>query len=416
MERLVKERLLNMVLPLLLFLAPAEQAAAQSSQPPQTKPPLAVEQRPEELLQAHASARDVAAEFAALFSRHIRDEGILGAAFVVATPLGVVQAGAAGHTDTSQSQRIDENTPFRIASVSKTFAAGLTGLLVQEGRIAWADPLIRYLPEFRINGDSGQVTLGHLLGQSTGLMPHAYDNLIEDGLPVESILPQFRKLSYLCAPGHCYSYQNSIFSLIEPVIEHTTSRGYGDLLEERIFQPLKMHTASVGYEAFVNDPKHAKPHVRSRGQWRTVAVKPNYYRVAPAAGVNASALDMGKWLQAQMGGAPEIIDPGMVRTLTQPRVSTVREKRRKHWRELLSDAHYGLGWRVYQLGEHRIAYHSGWVSGYRADAAWSDELGIGVAVLMNVESSSISALTTAFWQMAFERVAAPALVSAERQK
>ena len=69
----------------------------------------------------------------------------------------------------------------------------------------------------------------------------------------------------------------------------------------------------------------------------------------------------------------------------------------------ITDAHYGLGWRVYQLGETRIAYHSGWVSGYRADIAYSPSHGIGVTVLMNAESSSISLLTTRFWELAEQR-------------
>jgi beta-lactamase class C len=163
-----------------------------------------------------------------------------------------------------------------------------------------------------------------------------------------------------------------------------------------------MTTASVGYEAFVANPNRALPHVRSRERWKTVDVQPNYYRVAPAAGVNASALDMGKWLTAQMGGQPEVMDPAVIDTLTVPRVKTVRDTYRKFWRDLVSDAHYGLGWRIYRLGEHEIAYHSGWVSGYRADLAWSEEHRIGVAVLMNVEGSSISELTTTFWRMAFD--------------
>ncbi len=142
-----------------------------------------------------------------------------------------------------------------------------------------------------------------------------------------------------------------------------------------------MKTASVGYEPFVSNPNHALPHVKSRGQWKTIKVQPNYYRVAPAAGVNASALDMGKWLAAQLGGQPTVIDPAVIHTLTEPRVATVRDTRRKYWRDLLSEAHYGLGWRIYSLGEHQIAYHSGWVSGYRADVAWSDEHDIGIAVL-----------------------------------
>jgi len=163
-----------------------------------------------------------------------------------------------------------------------------------------------------------------------------------------------------------------------------------------------MKTASVGYGPFINNPNHASPHVKSKNRWKTVTVKPNYYRVAPAAGINASVTDMGKWLTAQMGGNPTVLDPAVVVTLTRPRVKTARETHRKYWKDMLSDAHYALGWRVYQLGEHEIVYHSGWVSGYRADVAWSEEHKIGIAILMNVEDNSISELTTTFWQMAFD--------------
>jgi beta-lactamase class C len=344
----------------------------------------------------------LAENYEAFFREHITQEKILGAAFVVVSGNRIIRVGTIGHTDTSASRAIDENTTFRVASVSKTFAAGLTGVLVTEGEFHWDDPVTRYVPDFRINGDSNQVRIRHLLGQSTGLMPHAYDNLIEDGVDIERIQKQFRKLSYICSPGHCYSYQNSVFSMIEPVIEETTSRSYAELMEQKIFRPLDMKTASVGYQAFVSNPNHAEPHVLVRsGRWKTVKVLPNYYRVAPAAGVNASALDMGKWLMAQLGSHPEVLQPEVIAALTRPRVKTRREVYRRHWKNLLTEAYYGLGWRIYQLGEHQIAYHSGWVSGFRADVAWSQEHDLGFAILLNAEANSINELTTTFWEMAF---------------
>ncbi len=346
--------------------------------------------------------QDLANRFAAYFSSQVVKSDITGAAFAVASPAGTVRIGTAGYTDTSHSRLIDENTTFRVASVSKTFAAGLTALLIRDGEFRWEDPVTTWVPGFRINGDARKVQIQHVLGQSTGLIPHAYDNLIEDGVSIERIQEQYRNLAYICPPGKCYSYQNSIFSLIQPVIENATRQSYSDLMQERIFRPLDMKTASVGYGPFVNNPNHASPHVKSRDRWKTVTVKPNYYRVAPAAGINASVTDMSKWLTAQMGGYPAVIDPEAVETLTRPRVKTIRDTRRNFWRDMISDAHYGLGWRVYQLGNHEIIYHSGWVSGYRADVAWSEEHKIGIAILMNVEDNSISELTTTFWRMAFE--------------
>jgi beta-lactamase class C len=102
-----------------------------------------------------------------------------------------------------------------------------------------------------------------------------------------------------------------------------------------------------------------------------------------------------------LGGNPDVIKPEVIDALTRPRVKTRREKYRRHWKEMLTDAHYGLGWRIYQLGEHRLAYHSGWVSGYRADIAWSEQYDLGFAILLNEEANSINELTTTFWEMAF---------------
>lgn len=358
-------------------------------------------------LYAEGTEQALAKGFHSFFRQTIAEENITGAAYAIVTPHQIIRIGTAGHTDSSRKQTINENTAFRIASVSKTFAAGLAGVLVHEGEFGWDDRLIDYVPDFRVDGDASLVRIEHLLGQSTGLIPHAYDNLIEDGLPMDRIKKQFSNLPYLCEPGECYSYQNSVFSLIEPVIEKTTARSYGELMAQKIFRPLDMRDASVGYESFINNPNHARPHVKTSSGWRTVKVKPNYYRVAPAAGVNASALDMGKWLMAQLGANPEVLDPAVVETLTEPRVYTARDKRRKYWRDMISNAHYGLGWRIYQLGDEKIVYHSGWVSGFRADVAWSEKYQVGLAVLMNVESNNISELTTTFWKMAFQSLPAP---------
>jgi beta-lactamase class C len=352
--------------------------------------------------QAATSARQLAADYHTWFQNFVAEEGIPGAAFAVVTREQILEIGTSGHTRSGGERPIDQNTTFRVASVSKTFAAGLAGVLISEGRFGWDDPVTEHVPEFRFRGDYHQVRVRHVLGQSTGLVPHAYDNLIEDGVPLPKIYEQIGRLSPICSPGRCYSYQNSVYSLIQPIVENTTRSSYERLLEQRIFEPLDMKTASTGYESFVGDPNHAEPHVRGKSGWRRVKVKPNYYSVAPAAGVNASVLDMAKWVRAQLGSHPDVIAPETVDALTRPRVRTSRELYRREWREMLTDAHYGLGWRVYQLGPRKIAYHSGWVSGFRADIAWSEEYDIGITVLLNAEARSINRITTNFWEMAFE--------------
>ena len=343
---------------------------------------------------------EIAEEYDIFFRQLVDDRDYPGAAYAIVRRDQVLRISTHGHTNAARTREIDQQTIFRLASVSKTFAAEIVGLLVEDGSINWQDSVTRYVPEFKISGDTSKIQIQHLLGQSTGLMPHAYDNLLEHGKSMDTIWQRMSDLSYLCEPGKCYGYQNSVFSLIDPLVEQATTFSYETLVEQRIFKPLDMNNASVGYEEFIGNPNRAEPHARSRGKWKTVSVQPNYYRAAPAAGINASIQDMGKWVQAQLGNKPEVISPDMVNNLYQPRVKTRREMYRKQWKTMLSDAHYGLGWRVYSLGDEQLIYHGGWVSGFRADVAFSPQHDIGFVVLLNAESSGISELTTRFWQMA----------------
>lgn len=348
-----------------------------------------------------AAEPDLAA-FDARFAELLADDGVPGGAYVVVAGDAIIQAAGHGLREKHRPDPVTPETVFRLASVSKTFAAQLAALMVAEGALAWDEPIVARVPEFSLAdpAHAEALRIEHLLGQSAGIVPNAYDNLLDASQPLERILPQFASVESLCPPGRCYTYQNVLFSLIEPAIERAVGRDYEALLQERVFEPLVMERASTGLSGYRASRNRASPHIRSSRllPWRTTEVNANYYRVAPAAGINASALDLGQWLIAQLGHRPEVIDPEQLRWLTEPRVRTQRELRRRGWRDLLDDAHYALGWRVYRIGEHTLYLHSGWVSGFVAEVAYSRELQIGLAVLLNAETPALNAITTEFWR------------------
>jgi len=199
-------------------------------------------------------------DYEIFFRQLVADRNYPGAAFAIVRRNQVLHIATVGHTTAARKQPIDQQTTFRLASVSKPFAAELVGLLVEDGILSWDDPVVRYVPNFKIKDDTAQIRIHHLLGQSTGLIPHAYDNLLEDGKSMVNIWQRMSNLPYICDPGKCYGYQNSVFSLVDPVVEKATQLDYGTLIEQRIFKPLNMTTASVGFEAFINNPNHAEPH------------------------------------------------------------------------------------------------------------------------------------------------------------
>lgn len=85
-------------------------------------------------------------------------------------------------------------------------------------------------------------------------------------------------------------------------------------------------------------------------------------------------------------------------------LGSVPEKlRRRDWREHLNNAHYGKGWRVYDFNGKELIYHAGWVAGYVAEVAYSPELNVGMAILLNGESRVIAELGSQFWSDVFEQ-------------
>ncbi len=373
------------------------------------------------MLTPFSSANNVT-QFKQRFSTQVKQQfkqySIPGGAYVIVQNKNIIAMDNFGHTDKAKAHDVDKNTVFRLASVSKTFAATITTMLAQEKQLSLSDPITKYVPHFALatNGAAQKIQLKHLLSHSSGLMPNAYDNLLHENWPMEKIIGRFNRITPICQPEKCYGYQNIAYGLLQPAIEASQSKNYATLLQERVFTPLNMTDASVGIDVYKEQENTAKPHILrkkintgkkdSQGNaikqyiWRTVKVEPDFYKVATAAGVNASISDLAKWLIANLGYKPEVLSSSLLTELTIPRIKTKKDLRRRFWRDHLTDAHYGYGWRIYQFNGYPIIYHSGWVAGFRADIGYSPELDIGFAIVINAESNTISKISSQFWLQA----------------
>ena len=345
-------------------------------------------------------------EHAESIKQEARTHNIPGYIFIFVEKGKPAQIFEFGKTE-KRGSAIDDNTVFRLASVSKTFTSMLMAKLVERNELDWQTSVSALAPEFGFSqAGMDNLTLTHLIGQSSGYMPNAYDNLIEANYPVKRVLNQLADLEPLCAPGKCYTYQNALFGVLEHYFSEQNS-SFRDQLDREILQPLAMPNASSGKAALLSSGNWAKPHIAIRkDRWRKGNVKNNYYRFSPAAGVNASIRDMEVWLRAMLGEYPHLISDDLVETVTTPIVKTKRELNRRGWRQHLEDAHYGLGWRVYNFAGNKLNYHGGWVQGYRADVAFAPDNEVGYAMLMNAESNLINGFTASFWEHYFDHVEA----------
>jgi len=322
-------------------------------------------------------------------------DAVAGLATAVVIGDKVVFEGTIGYADVATREPVTPTTVFRLASLSKAFATALTGLLVDDGKLSWDTRLIDVLPYFKLKDmqEADQATVSDILGQKIGLPRNTYDNMLEGDIPYQELVRKLDEVDMTCGVGQCYGYQNVAFSMIGDIVLARTGDFFYHQVDKRLFYPLGMTTANYGRAGLESSGSWARPHHASRHGWVPFEPNETYYRVAPAAGVNASLRDMEKWLIAQMGGRPDVLPASLLDVLHAPGVATPSETRSTAWRRArLTDAHYALGWRVYQYAGETLIYHAGAVAGYRTMIGFFPKYNVGVVTLWNSSGPTPSGL------------------------
>jgi len=371
--------------PLRTAASPASPAPAMLSTSvgnvPQELPPLRVKQ--------------TLADYQRWLNRLAQRDAVAGLATAVVIDGKVVYEGTVGYADAATKQPITPDTVFRLASLSKAFAATIAGLLVDDGKLGWDTKLVDVLPYFKLKDMQAatQATVGDILGQRLGLPRNTYDNMLEGDTSYEELVRKLDEVDMVCGVGRCYGYQNVAFSMIGDVVLARTGDFFYHQVDKRIFYPLGMTTASYGRAALESSKSWARPHRATSRGWVPFEPNETYYRVAPAAGVNASLRDMEKWLIAQMGGRQDVLSTSLLDMLHAPGVATPSELHATAWRSgRLSSAYYALGWRVYEYGGETLIYHAGAVAGYRTMIGFFPKYRAGVVTLWNSTGPTPSGL------------------------
>ena len=350
--------------------------------------------------------------FDGFLSQNLDSSQTVGAAATIVRGDSVAYLQTFGVRRAGTNEPVTPSTIFRLASVSKGFTGVLALRLEEEGKLSMKDPVLQYIPDLILKDsiNTADLNIHHLLNHTSGLVPHAYDNLIEAGQQISEIIPQLGVVDISAPPGELYGYQNVLFSLFDTIASHLNGKDYSLLLYDRIFLPLGMKNASAGFDSLVWNPDVAFPHVRRAGRYRVLPMHTGYYNVMPAAGINASITDMGSWLRALLGYAPEILSEGLLEQITTPQIYTPLKRQYTRSWDHFTDRYYSYGWRIYDYKGRRIIYHGGYVRGYRAEIAFCPGEDVGIAFLQNSPNNLASRCIPTFFNILFaelDRATAP---------
>jgi CubicO group peptidase (beta-lactamase class C family) len=206
-----------------------------------------------------------------VMNQYVEKKQIAGAVVLVARKGKVAYLKSVGMLDIDTKKPMQNNTIFRIASMTKPITSVAVMMLYEEGRFLLNDPVHKYIPEFKdltvlnpersTNGRTPAdslvpakrpITIRHLLTHTSGLTYHWNDKLgrlyhkagIAHGLGLhddalgESI-KKLAKLPLLFHPGDKWEYSLST-DVLGYLVEVASGKSLSDLFQERIFAPLKM--------------------------------------------------------------------------------------------------------------------------------------------------------------------------------
>jgi CubicO group peptidase (beta-lactamase class C family) len=296
----------------------------------------------------------------------------------------VVVARGYGTTNTRHGRRVDADTAFEVASLSKPIGATVVARVADRKQVAWTDPIVAHLPGFRLADPyvTAHVSIEDMYAHRSGLPDHAGDLLEDLGFDRATVLQRLR-LVPLAAFRAEYAYTNfGIVAAAEAVAAATRTR-WEDLSRRLIYRPLAMDHTSSRYADFVADPNRALPHVRVGRRWVARSTRDADAQTA-ASGVSSSARDMGRWLAMLSDDGVwrgrHILSTAAMANLRAPRVITGAPTTPQ-----ARPDQYSLGFdvRVDATGRLRMGHSGASALGVGTTFALSPATGLGIVVLTN---------------------------------
>jgi CubicO group peptidase (beta-lactamase class C family) len=296
----------------------------------------------------------------------LRSSNAPGAAVLVLKDGHAVFERGYGVTDLQTLRRIDANTNFRLASVTKQFTAMATMLLVHDGKLSYETRLSDIFPDFPEFGKL--IGIRNLLNHTSGLLDYEdlmpkYDSQTSgDQVPQIQDAEVFELLKHQgttkFAPGTRWDYSNSGYVMLGLIVAKVSGKPFGEFLRERIFAPLKMDQ-TIAYQKGKNTVQNrAFGHSVVNGVWRQADQSPTSATLGDG-GVYSSLADLAKWDRALREHAL-LSTAEMQAALTPVSVPDGSPKEPDG-----SPAAYGFGWFLNPYKGHSRMWHYGETLGFR---------------------------------------------------
>lgn len=335
---------------------------------------------------------DWRADVAAFARRVVEAQLTPGISVAVSVGDWVAYADGFGVADAKTGRRVTGDTPFYIASTTKSLTALAATVAAHDGKLDLGAPMVRYLPEARLADGVGResITVNDLLTLTHGLSGSG-PVVIRTAYTGDFTHPQLLELLRHHSPTGqkgTYSYNNLGYNIAGRVLEAVYRESWKDVVQRLVIDPIGMRTTSANLSALDRDAI-ALPHTPGVDGFEAIELGKDDANMHAAGGHFSSARDLARYLAVHASGG--MLEGQRVLPM-EPVVSTHRQRVGQDRTFGPYHRHgWGYGWDLGTFEGDTIIHRFGGFSGYRSHASFMPQHDIGVVVLVNGDGVASSA-------------------------
>lgn len=323
----------------------------------------------------------------------LRDWEVPGAALVVVKEGKVIYKKTYGVRTAGSPEKVDSQTLFACASTTKAMTATCMGILVDEGKIKWDDPVSMYLPDFQLRDPyvSQHLRVRDLFTHNSGVGNTDFLWAAMD-IPSEEVLYRMRFVepSYPFRGG--YTYQNIFYLAAGQIVEKVSKKPWAEFLKERVFAPLGMNR-SFPLLSEVPDTNRASAHLIVKDSLRVIEPF-SADAIGPAGSVQSCIDDLALWTICMLDSSKykggQLLSSTTWKELFTPQVLIPDSQfyptiqlTRPNWTS------YGLGWFQQDYRGQKVNYHTGSLAGEIAMHGQLPAYQVGVFMIGNLDHAEV---------------------------
>lgn len=318
-----------------------------------------------------------------------------GAAVAIVQDGKIVHAKGFGLRDPATGAPVTPETRMMIGSTTKTMTTMMMATLVDDGKMTWDTPVVKFLPNFAVADPAltPQITMRNMVCACTGVPRRDLELIFNSKqMSAQDVIKSVSTFQFFTKFGEAFQYSNQMVAVGGYAATAAASaktmdlyNAYAQTMQARVLDPIGMPNTTLTFATIRASNNYALPHglnLAFEAKPLPLSMEEFVTPIAPAGAYWSTVQDMARYLITELnqGISPDgkrVVSAENLQVTWTPQVS------------ITAESSYGLGWIIGEYKGQLLLEHGGNTFGFTSDLAFLPKANVGISVLANAQGATL---------------------------